>query len=156
MVKSRDCQRLVLLRFCILLYLSNLLELIFSYLLLFESILFLATLVRCYVLRTDGFSEFQFNKCIFRGLSSMICHIGTSLRAWGRATRTSTTALVGSTRRVPPSICQRTTSQCFLIRLSDILQTDMTYASFTDNDYCLIDTRAIFMKTLSNPKSLLH
>ena len=58
-------------------------------------------------------------KCIFRGLSSMICLIGTSLPVWGRPTRISTTAQVGCTRRGPPSICRRMISQCCLIHLSD-------------------------------------
>ena len=121
------------------------LKYILSYLLLFESILFFVSLVRCYVQRVFAINKCY--QCIFRELSSMICPIGTSSRVWGRATRTSTTALVGCTRREPRSTCRRMTSQCFPTSLSEFHQATLTSASFMDNDYCSTDTRVTFMKT---------
>ena len=69
-------------------------------------------------------------KCIFRGLSSMICLIGTSLPVWGRPTRISTTAQVGCTRRGPPSICRKMISLCCLIHLSDVLRAEFDLCMF--------------------------
>ena len=72
----------------------------------------------------------KYYQCIFRGLSSMICLIGTSLPVWGRPTRISTTAQVGCTRRGPPSICRKMISLCCLIHLSDVLRAEFDLCMF--------------------------